>query len=131
MSTIPDNPPARRAEAMHMKTMLMRIGGLLMAPVSLFGLFFGQPFTWLVCPQALVVMFLRQSQHAYDSLGAAGYPDLAVALLYYPLVGWILSRASKAGRFQRIAIYIVICHIAAIVLAVWTCEMRNRIWGFK
>ena len=114
-----------------MKPKLIRIGGILMVPVCFLGLIFQQPFVWFVCPPSLVVMFLRQSQHGYDSLGAAGYPDLAVALIYYPIIGWVLSRASRDGRLRRVAIHIIIWHIAFIGLAVWSGEVRNRIWGFR
>jgi len=108
----------------------LRIGGFLMAPVCVLGLGYHLSFVWLVCPQALVFMFLRQSQHGYDSPGAAGYPDLAVALLYYPIVAWILSRASREGRLRQVAIHAAIWHFVAVVLAVSAGEMRNRIWGF-
>src|SRR5258705_6109161 len=111
-----------------MKSKLLLVGGFLMIPVCLLGLLYQQSFVWVVCPQALVVMFFRQSQHAYDSLGAADYPDLVVALLYYPVVGWILSRASRAGRLRRIAVHVGIWHIAAIALAFGAAEIRNRIW---
>ena len=102
-----------------------------MIPVCLLGLFFQQSFIWVVCPQALIVMFIRQSQHAYDSLGAADFPDLAVGLLYYPLVGWILSRARRNGRLQRVAVHVGIWHIAAIGLALGLSEVRNRILGLR
>jgi hypothetical protein len=112
-----------------MKSRLLIVGGFLMAPVCAFGLLYQDSFVWLVCPQALVVMFLRQSQHAYDSLGAADYPDLAVALLYYPFIGWLLCRASQTGRLPRVAIKIVLWHIVAIALAVGAGEARNRLWA--
>ena len=102
-----------------------------MIPVCILGLFYQKSFIWGVCPQALIVMFVRQWQHAYDSLGAADYPDLIVALLYYPIVGWILSRASQKGTLRQAAIHIGIWHIAAIVLAMGAGEIRNRLWGLK
>jgi hypothetical protein len=108
----------------------MLVAGFLMAPVCLFGLLYHQAFIWVVCPQALVVMFLRQSQHGYDSLGAADYPDLAVGLLYYPLIGWILARASRRGLFRRVVVRVALWHCVAIGLAVGAAEMRNQIWGF-
>ena len=111
-----------------MKSKLLLIGGFLMVPVCFLGLWFQQSFVWVVCPQALVVMFLRQSQHGYDSLGAASLPDLAVALFYFPFIGWILSRASRARRLRRVVIHVVVWHIVAIGLAVGAAEMRNRIW---
>jgi len=100
-----------------MKSKLFLIFGFAMIPVCFVGLFNGQSFVWVVCPQALIVMFIRQSQSAYDSLAAAGVPDLIVALLYYPVIGWILSRASQRGTLRRVAVHVVIWHIAAIVLA--------------
>jgi hypothetical protein len=111
-----------------MKSTLLLVAGFLMIPVCLLGLFYQQSFIWVVCPQALIVMFVRQSRHAYDSLGAAGYPDLAVGLLYYPLIGWILSRAHRQGRLRRIAVHVFIWHIVAIGLAVGAGEIRNRMW---
>lgn len=108
----------------------MLVAGFLMAPVCLFGLLYHQAFIWVVCPQALVVMFLRQSQHAYDSLGAADYPDLAVGFLYYPLMGWILARARRNGCFRRVVVRVALWHCAAIGLAVIAAGMRNQIWGF-
>jgi hypothetical protein len=99
-----------------------------MIPVCPFGLLYQQSFIWVVCPQALVVMFVRQLLHAYDSLGAADFPDLAVGLLYYPLIGWILSRANRQDRLGRVAAHVAIWHVAAIVLAWGAGEFRNRIW---
>lgn len=113
-----------------MKSTPLLAAGFLMIPVCLLGLFYQQSFIWVVCPQALVVMFIRQSQHAYDSLGAADYPDLAVGLLYYPLVAWILSRASRMGTLRRVAVRVGIWHIAAMGLAFGSAAIRNRIWGF-
>ena len=107
----------------------MLVAGFLMAPVCLFGLLYHQAFIWVVCPQALVVMFLRQSQHAYDSLGAADYPDLAVGLLYYPLIGWILARASRRGLFRRVVVRVALWHCVANGLAVIAVGIRNMIWG--
>ena len=101
-----------------------------MIPICLLGLLYHQSFIWAICPQALVVMFLRQSQHAYDSLGVADFPDLVVALLYYPLIAWILSRSFQAGTLRRVAFHVVIWHIAAIGLAIGAGEMRDRFWGF-
>ncbi len=112
-----------------MKANLMVVAGVLMAPVCLFGLLYRQAFIWVVCPQALVVMFLRQSRDAYDSLGAADYPDLAVGLFYYPLIGWILARASRRGLFRRVVVRVALWHCVAIGLAVIAAGIRNKIWG--
>jgi hypothetical protein len=114
-----------------MKSKLFLICGFVMIPVCILGLFYQKSFIWTVCPQSLVVMFIRQARHAPDSLGAADYPDLTVGLLYYPLIGWILSRASQKGTLRRVSLHVCIWHIAAIGLAVGTGEIRNRIWGLR
>jgi hypothetical protein len=113
-----------------MKSKLLFIGGFLIVPVCVLGVAYQHSLAWVAFPQALVVMFLRQSQHGYDSLGAPGYPDLAIALLYYPLLGWIISRAGRKGTLQWVALRAAIWHIVAIGLAVFTAQARNRIWGF-
>ena len=100
-----------------------------MAPICFLGLVYSQSFMWVICPQALIVMFIRQSQHAYDSLGAPDYPDLAVGLLYYPFIGWLLSRASRRGTLARASIRVISWHILAIGLAVGTGKIRNHLWG--
>jgi len=100
-----------------------------MAPACFVVLVFGGEVELLLCPQALVVMFLRQSQGGYDSLGAAGSPDLAVALIYGPLVGWILSHADREGRLRRVAFRAAFLHIAAVGLALLAWEFRNYVWG--
>jgi hypothetical protein len=125
------NPEPKPPDAVPPKSKLFFAGGFLMAPVCFLGLFYSQSFVWLVCPQALVVMFLRQWQHAPDSLGAADYPDLAVAMLYYPVVGWILSRASRQGGLAGVAVRVGIWHVVAIGLAVGAGWIRNRLWGFR
>ncbi len=112
-----------------MRTKLPIIAGIVMAPVCVLGLLWQQSFIWLVCPQALVVMFLRQAQHSYDSLGAADYPDLITALFYYPVVGWILSRASRGGRFKSVALRVLLYHVITIVMAIFFAKMRNKLWG--
>lgn len=107
------------------------VGGLLMAVVSVIGLLYSQPYIWSVCPHALVVMFIRQSLHAYDSMAAADYPDLVVAGLYYPVIAWLLSRAGMHGRFGRICLGVAASHVLVVGLAL-ACEgMRNRMWGFR
>ena len=113
-----------------MKSKLFLIGGFLMAPVCFFGLFYQWSAIWAICPQALVVMFLRQSLHSYDSLAAADIPDIAAGMLYYVLVGWLLARASKAGTLRKVAVRLIIWHIAAIGLAVLTGIIRNRLWFY-
>jgi hypothetical protein len=110
------------------KSKLILVCGLLMVPICLLGLLYQQSFIWGVCPQSLVVMFLRQSLHAHDSLGAADFPDLLVALAYYPIIAWVLSRAFQRGQFRKVSTYVVICHIAAIGLAVGAAQFRNHIW---
>src|SRR6185503_12316035 len=91
---------SRRERQLLTKSKFYLLGGFLMGLISVLGLVWQQSFVWQVCPQALVVMFLRQSQHAYDSVGAADYPELMVAILYYPLLGWILARAAARDKLQ-------------------------------
>jgi len=110
------------------KSKLILVCGFLMVPICLFGLFYQQSFIWGVCPQSLFVMFLRQSLHAYDSIGAADYPDAAVAAAYYPVIAWILSRAFQRGQLRRASAYVGVCHIAAIGFAVGAGEFRNHMW---
>ena len=104
---------------------------VLMAPVCVLGLLYNQAYVWGVCPQAFVVMFFRQSLHSYDSLGAADYPDLAVSALYYPIIGWVLSRACRRGSLGRVSLVVAACHVAAVGLALGSLEMRNQMWGFS
>jgi hypothetical protein len=92
-------------------------------------LIYRQPFLWGVCPQSLFVMFLRQSLHAYDSTGAADFPDLVVAAAYYPVIAWILYQAFQRGHLRKVSTYVGVCHIVAIGLAVGAAEVRNHIWG--
>ena len=112
-----------------MKAKLPLLAGLLVAPVCVLGLFWRWGSIWVLCPQALIVMFVRQWQHAYDSPGAADYPDLVVGALYYPLVGWLLSRAVKRGRFARVGASVGLWHIVAIGVAWAAAATRNRLWG--
>ena len=42
----------------------------LITPMCAWGLLMGWAIIWIICPQAFVVMFLRQSKYAYDSIGA-------------------------------------------------------------
>lgn len=81
-----------------MKAKLLLIAGFLMAPICVVGLFWQWRSIWVLCPQALIVMFAWQWQHTYDSIGAADYPDLVVGALYYPFVGWLLGRAVRRGH---------------------------------
>ncbi len=111
-----------------MKAKLLLIVGCLMAPVCVVGLLWQWGSIWVLCPQALIAMFVRQWQHAPDSLGGAGYPDLAVGALYYPLVGWLLSRSAKRGRLARVGASVGLWHVVAIGLAWAAAEMRNRLW---
>lgn len=114
-----------------MNAKIIMAAGLLMAPVCVLGLLYHQAYIWGVCPQALAVMFIRQSLHAYDSLGAADYPDLVVATLYYPIIAWVLSRAWRRGSLGRVSLGVAACHAAAVGLAFGIVEMRNRMWGFN
>lgn len=112
-----------------MKSKLLLIGGFLMVLVCVLGLLWQQSFVWAVCPQALVVMFLRQPLHAYDSLGAADYPDIAVAVLYCPLSGWILSLAAARNKLRQVVVRVGIWRGAFIGVAVSAFAIRNRLWG--
>jgi hypothetical protein len=111
-----------------MKAKLLLIAGILMAPICVLGLWWQWGSIWVLCPQALIVMFIRQWQSAYDSLGAADYPDLAVGALYYPLVGWLLSGAVKRGSFARVSASVGLWHVVAMGVAWAACELRNRLW---
>jgi hypothetical protein len=104
--------------------------GLVLSPICALGLLWHQSFIWVVCPQSLVVMFLRQAGSPYDSLSAADYPDLVVGVLYYPVLGWLLSRALKNGTLQRTGMRLVLWHAVALALAFGTAEARNRLWGY-
>src|SRR4051812_13064216 len=84
--------------------------GLLLAPLPVLLLFFQFWIAWIVCPYALMVMFIRQSLQAYDSLGAADVPDLLVALLQFPLLGFLLARAARKGSLKPTLTAIFICH---------------------
>lgn len=113
-----------------MRAKLPLIAGFVLAPICAFGLFWQWGSIWVLCPQALIVMFVRQWQHAYDSLGAVGYPDLVVGVLYYPFVGWLLTRALRAGKLARVGGSVALWHVAAIGVAWAAAETRNKLWGF-
>ena len=100
-----------------------------MALISTCGLVWCRSFVWVVCPQALVVMFLRQATSAFDSLGLPDLPELATAILYYPIIGWKLSKAAKQGKIIRVSIRVVIWHAIALALALAACALRNSRWG--
>src|SRR5436189_4337627 len=100
-----------------MKAQLPLIAGFVMAPLCGWALLWRWPFILFVCPQALFVMYVRQALQAYDSLGSPGYPDLAVAILYYPVVGWLLWRAIKHGTLPRVGGRIILTHVVFIALA--------------
>jgi hypothetical protein len=63
-----------------MSRILPLLIGLLMVPICALGLLWHQAFIWILCPESLVVLFLRQALSPPDSLGAVGYPDLAVTI---------------------------------------------------
>jgi hypothetical protein len=107
-----------------MQRRVLLIAGFVMAPICVLGLLWRQAFVWIVCPQALVVLFLRQTQSPFDSLGAADYPDLAVGMFYYPVLGWILSRALKRGALPRTAAHAAVWHAIALGAAV-------ALWPFR
>jgi hypothetical protein len=110
-----------------MKPKLFFIVGIAMAPVCVLCLVW--PIEWILCPQALVTMFLCQAQHGYDSFGAPDYPDIAVAALYYPIVGWVLGRAVRYGRLPHVSARVGFLHVLAIGLAWAAGEARNKLWS--
>ena len=111
-----------------MKRALPIIAGLALAPVCVIGLFWQQSFIWVLCPQALLVMFLRQAQGSPDSLAAAALPDVIVGVLYYPVVGWLLSRGLRSGALRRTAVQVGVWHAAALIAAVAAGQFRNTLW---
>jgi hypothetical protein len=110
---------------------ILIVGGFFMGLICSVGLFLQGLFIWVVCPQALIVMFLRQMQHGYDSLGAAGIPDLLMGLFYGPAIGRILGHAIRKGNFRSVLGWVVIGHLVAIGLAVLLVVIRNRTWGVR
>jgi hypothetical protein len=110
-----------------MRPRVLSIIGTLLAITSVVGLLFQWSICWVLCPQALIVMFVRQARHSYDSLGAADYPDLAMALVYWIAIGWVLSRAVRTGKIKSVAVRVAAYHLVAIVLAVLIC---SRAWGW-
>ena len=112
-----------------MKVWLPVIIGFLMAPICVFALLRRWSSIWVLCPHALIVMFVRQWQHGYDSLGTPSYPDLAVAGLYYPILGWFLRRGIKSGRLSTTGTVAGLLHVVAIGIAWGAQAMRDRIWG--
>ena len=114
-----------------MKSRLFSIIGILLAVASVVGLLFQMSYCWVLCPQALIVMFLRQSQHAFDSLGAADFPDLFMALLYWPLVSWFLMKADRTRHLWRSSFLLTLFHVLAIGGAVAAGSFRNSVWGFR
>jgi len=111
-----------------MKAQLPLVMGFVIAPLCGWAFLWGWPLMLFICPQAVLVMLVRQAQHGYDSLGGADYPDIAVAILYYPIIGWILQRAIKRGTLPRVRVLIILAHIVAIALALGGAAVRNRPW---
>jgi len=102
---------------------------LVMMAVCVFGLVYQSQIMWVLCPQSLVVMFVRQAMGPIDSLGAAHIPDLAVAAFYYPIVGKLLFRGLEQGAATRVIRQISLSHLVAIVLAIVCAKLRNSIWS--
>jgi hypothetical protein len=75
-------------------------------------------------------MFVRQAQDGYDSVGAAGYPDLIVGALYYPVVGWFITRGISQERLARISSSVTLWHVAAFGVAWVAWQVRNKFWGW-
>ena len=105
------------------------VAGGLLAPLCVYGLGWHWQMMWVLCPQALFTMFLRQALHAYDSLGAPGCPDLLVAACYYPAMGWLLGRAFNRGHVCKTALACALGHAVALGLAWGALELRDRMWG--
>lgn len=104
--------------------------GAALTGLAVMGLFLHHAYVWVLCPQALAVMFYRQSLRPYDSLGAADIPELAVVILYFPFVAWLLNRAQRKGDFRWTALWIGIAHLTAVALAVAAAGFRNHIWAY-
>ena len=108
---------------------LQVIALLILVPTCVFGLCYHLPFMWLLCPQSMVVMFIRQSNRAFDSLGAADLPDLAVAAFYYPVVSWLLIRAARQGMISRVVRRLAFWHLVAMIAAPSLWLVRNALWS--
>lgn len=102
-----------------------------MAGLAVMGLFLQHAYMWVLCPQALAVMFYRQSLRPYDSLGAADVPELALAVLYFPFVAWLLNRAQRKGDLRWTAQWIGIGHLVAIAIAIVAAKFRNEVWAYR
>jgi hypothetical protein len=109
---------------------MISILGILLGILSVAALLFHHSVCWAVCPQALIVMFVRQSLRAYDSLGAADWPDLIAAVSYPVIVTRLLKRAQQRGVLRRGMIYLVMTHLIAIAAAFWLMLVRDHFWGF-
>src|ERR1041385_4344971 len=105
--------------------------GCLLAPLPPALLFWQRAAAWIVCPYALCVMFIRQAQGAYDSIGAAGIPDLLTALLQFPVMGWGFAKSAERGSIKRTIVLAIILHLAAVIAAQMLAEFRNRVWEFR
>lgn len=112
-----------------MKAKLFLIGGIIMAPIATCGIVWCKFYVWGVCPQALVVMFIRQTIDGPDSLGLPDLPELAMAILYYPIIGWRLARGAEQGQLLRVSVVITFWHVIALALAWGACALRNSQWG--
>ncbi|HTI71704.1 MAG TPA: hypothetical protein VMF06_17140 [Candidatus Limnocylindria bacterium] len=103
--------------------------GCLMAPISGASILLGRTATWLVCPLSLVAYFLRQAQSGFDSLGAPGYLEIAIALVYFPIVGGLLRRGVLENRFRTVSSRILMVHGATIAGALLALAFRERCWS--
>lgn len=102
----------------------------LLTSLSALGFCWGRAYVWFVCPQALVVMFVRQGLSPFDSIGAPDYPDITVALLYYPTMGWFVSQARERGTLRRTTVRVAVGHAIAIIAAFAAMHLRNKFWGW-
>ena len=114
---------------MKIKPWQIILAGWILAPLPPILLFWQNAAAWAVCPYALCVMFIRQAQHAYDSLGAADIPDMVVALLQFPVVGWLLAKAMQKRSIKPTLARIIVWHLVAITAAFSLAQYRNHVWS--
>ncbi|MEO7299062.1 MAG: hypothetical protein ABI042_10870 [Verrucomicrobiota bacterium] len=114
---------------MKMKPWQIITAGWLLAPLPPILLIWHTSAAWIISPYALCVMFVRQAQHAPDSLGAAGIPDLLVAFLQFPMIGRLLAKSLQESSIKQMWTRIIVCHLAVIGSAVLLAKFRNHVWN--
>jgi len=102
--------------------------GLVLTPWPPMLLLLWNPVGWVLCPDALCVTFIRQAQRGYDSLGAAGIPDLLAAIVRFPVMTWLLVKVLQKNTLRQTALRIFIWHLLAIVVAVLLVKFGNYAW---